>query len=333
MTDPPVTELGHYKLLRLLGQGGMGSVYLAVDRKLGRRVALKRLPTELERHPERRARFEREARAAAALNHPGIVTIFSIEEADAVPFLTMELVEGEPLSDVLTQDGLELARFLELAIQIAEAVSAAHEAGLTHRDLKPQNIMLTDEGRTKILDFGLAKTTAKTAESGFDDLATADHLTTGEGRVLGTVAYMSPEQANGQSVDSRSDIFSLGIVLFEMATGQRPFRGDSNLALMNAIFRDEPLSMSELKPELPDELVQVVNRCLHKQPKERLQTAQELGEALNALRQRLASGESVVTTATATSETVGKLPRLLTSWCAQQLHMRQPVPIAWRPAT
>src|SRR6188474_2683268 len=215
-------RLNHYTIIESLGQGGMGEVYVAEDSKLNRRVALKVLTGLTASDPERRARFEREAKAVAALNHPNIVTIHSVEEADGVPFLTMELVEGRLLSSLITPGGMPLDALLRTGIGISDAIAAAHQKGITHRDLKPANVMITNDGRVKVLDFGLAKL----REAGLD----ADGVTqmpasdlTGEGRIIGTIAYMSPEQAEGKVVDQRSDIFSLGVMLHEMATGERPF--------------------------------------------------------------------------------------------------------------
>ena len=208
----------------------MGEVYAAEDTRLNRRVAVKVLPALLAQDPERRRRFEREAQAVAALNHPNIVTIHSVEEDSGVPFITMELVEGKPLDDTVRTGSLPLDALLRIGIAVSDAMSAAHQRGITHRDLKPGNIMVTSDGRVKVLDFGLAKL----REAELD--AMANEVTrvpsgdlTGEGRIIGTVAYMSPEQAEGKPVDQRSDIFSLGVVLHELATGQKPFKGDTNV--------------------------------------------------------------------------------------------------------
>lgn len=216
--------LAHYKILDKIGSGGMGEVYLAEDTKLDRRIALKVLPPELADSEERRTRFAREAKAIAALNHPNIVTVHSVEEADGVHFITMEYVAGKTLSARLPKHGFSLRQFLDVAIPLVKAVAAAHEHGITHRDLKPDNIVVSAEGRVKVLDFGLAKpgTRAGSAAS-HSDLSTEQM--TREGRILGTVAYMSPEQPEGKNVDARSDVFSLGVTFYEMLTGERPFRG------------------------------------------------------------------------------------------------------------
>lgn len=284
-------QLGHYRIERLLGSGGMGEVYVADDTKLGRRVALKVLSAELAGDPDRRQRFEREARAAAALNHPNIVTIHSVEEADGIPFLTLELIEGQTLADVIPPGGLPLDRVLSLAIPLADAVGAAHERGITHRDLKPANVMVTADGRVKVLDFGLAK--VKEAARAAAEAAMPTAALTGEGRIVGTVMYMAPEQAEGKPVDQRSDVFSLGIILYEMATGRRPFAGDTQMAILSAIMKDNPQPISEVRPGLPRELSKIVSRCLAKDLEDRYQSAKDLRNDLRALKNELTSGEIV----------------------------------------
>ncbi len=245
------TSIGHYHIVESLGKGGMGEVYAAEDTRLGRRVALKVLSPGLAMDADRRERFEREARAVAALNHPNIVTIYSVEEADGVPFLTLELVEGRTLDALIPLGGLPLDRILAYAIPLADAVGAAHQRGITHRDLKPGNVMIGDDGRVKVLDFGLAK--LKESNASLAASLPTQELT-GEGRIVGTVAYMSPEQAEGKPVDPRSDVFSLGVVLFEMATSQRPFKGDTQVSLLSAIIKDTPTSLTDLKADLPRDL-------------------------------------------------------------------------------
>ncbi len=257
-------NLAHYKIVSSLGKGGMGEVYVAEDTKLGRRVALKVLPAEMAADPERRARFEREARAVAALSHPNIVTVHSVEEADGVHFITMELVDGKTLAKMLPKNGFALSELLEIAIPLADAVSSAHRTGITHRDLKPDNIMIDGEGRLRVLDFGLAKLHDP---AGFEDGATeapTAAVETEEGKILGTVAYMSPEQAEGKPVDPRTDVFSLGTILYEMATGERPFRGDTSMSTIGAILKDQPTSVTEINPSLPRHLGRVIRRCLAK---------------------------------------------------------------------
>ena len=291
--------LSHYKVLEKLGSGGMGEVYVAEDTKLSRQVALKVLPPEMA-SSERRMRFEREARAVAALNHPNIVMVFSVEEAEGVHFITMELVRGKTLSELIPQKGLPLNKFFEVAIPLADAVSAAHQKGITHRDLKPDNLMVSDEGRLKILDFGLAKLKQEFAEAGISELPTQSP--TQEGRILGTVAYMSPEQAEGKSVDHRSDIFSIGIILYQMATGERPFKGDTTVSILSSILRDAPASVTEVNPDIPRDLGKIIRRCLTKDPERRYQTAKDVRNELEELKQEVESGEVLEGVPTAKSK-------------------------------
>jgi Tol biopolymer transport system component/predicted Ser/Thr protein kinase len=290
------TTLGQYRIVRLLGRGGMGDVYLADDSRLGRQVALKVLSSALHADAGRRDRFEREARAVAALNHPNIVTLHSIDQAGGTPFLTMEYVEGRPLGDLIPSTGLPLDRLLTLAIPLADAVGAAHHRGILHRDLKPANVMVTPDGRVKVLDFGLAKLQA-------DGGPTADALPTqeltGEGRIVGTVAYMSPEQAEGKPVDQRSDVFSLGVLLYELATGRRPFTGDTSLSVLSAILKDTPRPMAELRVDLPRDFTRIVSRALNKDPEARYQSAKDLRNDLQAVRDDLSSGDLARSSATA----------------------------------
>ena len=282
MPLPKGHRLGVYEIVELLGQGGMGEVYRARDTRLGRDIALKVLPRDLAQDPDRRQRFEREARAAAGVNHPHIVTLHSVEEADTVLFLTMELVEGQSLRQFVTGSGLPLEKLLDLAIPITEAVHAAHRQGIAHRDLKPENVMVTPAGWVKVLDFGLAKLTQTDRnDPGMTQLAT---MVTSEGP-RGTVSYMSPEQAEGKPLDHRTDIFSLGVVLYEMATGSRPFQGDSTASTLSAILRDSPRSLGDIRKELPPNLNRIVQRCLAKDPDRRFQTALDLRNELELLRE------------------------------------------------
>ena len=283
--------LAHYEVVATLGKGGMGEVYVAQDTKLQRRVALKVLPKETAADPERRSRFEREARAVAALSHPNIVTVHSVEEADGVHFITMELVEGRTLSKMLPRNGFPLGELLNIAIPLADAVSSAHRSGITHRDLKPDNIMVDNEGRLRVLDFGLAKLHDPVgSEEGMTQAPTAA-VETEEGKILGTVAYMSPEQAEGKTVDPRSDVFSLGTILHEMATGERPFRGDTKMSTIGSILKDQPASVTERNPSLPRHLGRIVRRCLAKDPDRRYQTALDLRNELEHLKAEIDSGE------------------------------------------
>ncbi|NIW24010.1 MAG: protein kinase, partial [Gammaproteobacteria bacterium] len=282
-------SLAHYQIREKLGEGGMGAVYLALDTRLGRDVALKVLPKELADDPDRRARFEREARAIAALKHPNIVTLYSVEEADGVVFITMEHVEGGTLVNDLEGDGLSLEKFFDLAIPIADALATAHGKGIVHRDIKPANIMRDAAGRVKILDFGLAKM----FDTNFDEartIAVSDESATAEGYILGTVAYMSPEQAEGKPVDARSDVFSLGVVLYEMATGKRPFRGQTNISTISAILKEDPPSVDDLRPVVPRHLGRIIQRCLAKEPDRRYQSALDVRNELEALKQETTSG-------------------------------------------
>ncbi len=273
--------LSHYKVLEQIGEGGMGAVYVAQDQNLGRKVALKMLRGELAGNPDRLERFRREAQAVAALNHPNIVTIHSIEESPEGSFITLELVVGKGLDRLITGDGLSAQRMLEIARPLVRALAAAHDRGITHRDLKPANIMVTGDGTVKILDFGLAKLTS-TADSGeHRDVAT--QTLTQAGTVVGTIPYMSPEQVQGKPVDHRSDIFSLGVILYEMATGVRPFGGETSADVASAILRDVPRSIHDSRPDMPDRFGRIISRCLEKEPEMRYQTAADIQTALSRL--------------------------------------------------
>jgi TolB-like protein len=261
--------LSHYHITAAIGAGGMGEVYRANDTKLGRDVALKVLSAQMAHDPNRLARFQREARSVAALNHPHIVTIFSVEEAEGVHFLTMELVEGQSLERLIPAGGLPVERIVEIASALADALTAAHEKGIVHRDLKPANVMLTDDGRVKVLDFGLAKDVRADKSS---DVV-----------VMGTPTYMSPEQVAGRVLDHRTDIFSLGVILYEMASGRRPFEGASSAELASAILRDTPRPLSELRADLPEELGLLIQRCLEKDPQDRFPSARDLRDALRGV--------------------------------------------------
>lgn len=289
MSLPAGHRIGPYEILAPIGSGGMGEVYRAHDSRLGRDVALKILSPALARDPDRRERFEREARAAAALNHPHIVTIHSVEEIDGVPFLTLELVDGQTLGDLIPAGGLPLDRVLTIGIALADGVGAAHQRGITHRDLKPANVMLTADGRVKVLDFGLAK--VKEDEQLAAAAAMPTTALTGEGRIVGTVAYMSPEQAEGKAVDQRSDVFSLGIILYELASGVRPFAGDTPMSTLSSIIKDTPKPITEVRQGLPRELAKIVNRCLAKDVEDRYQSAKDLRNDLRALKNDLTSGD------------------------------------------
>ncbi len=266
-------KLGHYLIREKLGTGGMGEVYLAEDTKLARSVALKVLPPELASNPGRRERFHREAKAIAALNHPNIVTLHSVEESEAVLFLTLELVEGETLREKIDRGPLPVEQVFELGAQIGEGLSKAHAAGILHRDLKPHNVMVTVDGWAKLLDFGLAKFLAPGA---IDPDAATMARETSPGMTLGTAGYMAPEQALGKEVDARADLFALGVVLYEMATGRSPFRGETLAAFFDSLLHDAPPSPLTANPDLPRDLVRIIERALEKEPSRRYASAGEL---------------------------------------------------------
>ena len=276
-------EIGHYQVLAELGSGGMGAVYLAEDLRLGRRVALKTLSPALASQPRYVERFQREARSAAALSHPNIVTIYGVEEADGVPLISMEFLEGETLARLIPEGGFPLPRLLEIALPLCDAVAAAHQRGIIHRDLKPDNVMITRDGRVKVLDFGIAKPTQDLEETVIEaqDARPAPVLTE-PGKVLGTIPYMSPEQLQALPVDSRTDLFSLGAILYEMATGRRPFQG-SGATLIGAILRDTPPPPRSLQHQLPPRFDAIAARCLEKSLVGRYQTAAELRHDLAGL--------------------------------------------------
>ncbi len=288
MTLPLGTRIGTYEIVSALGAGGMGEVYRAHDTRLGRDVAIKVLSEAMAKDPEALARFTREAHAVAALNHPHIVTIFSIEKAGGVHFMTMELVEGRTLDRMIPTGGVSMAQFFDIAIPLADALSAAHRKHLIHRDLKPLNVMVTDEGRVKVLDFGLARAVDA------DVLRPGDDLTylglTQAGTIVGTMPYMSPEQIEAKPLDHRTDLFSLGIMLYELATGERPFRGDSSPALLSSIMKDHPGPAGERRADVPGEISRLIGRCLEKQPRDRIQTATEILAELRAQRRTWESG-------------------------------------------
>ena len=282
------SRLGSYEVLGSLGSGGMGEVYRAKDGRLSREVALKVLPVEVSSDPESRARFEREARVLATLNHPNIVTVYAVEDFDGRQVIAMELVQGRSLRDLIPADGLPLERVLGLGAQIAAAVAAAHRHGIVHRDLKPANVMVAPQDHVKVLDFGLAK--FREGQSVGADTILPTKEITDQGRIMGTVSYMSPEQAEGRQVDERSDVFSLGVLLYEMASGERPFKGDTSLSVLSAILRDTPRPITEIKPTLPRDLARIVRRCLVKDADERYQSAADVKNDLEDLRQSMLSG-------------------------------------------
>ncbi|MEO8360603.1 MAG: protein kinase [Vicinamibacteria bacterium] len=289
MSLTPGSRLGPYEIVSSLGAGGMGEVYRAHDPRLGRDVALKILPAALSADPDSLARFTREARAVAALNHPNIVTLHSTEESDGVRFMTMELIEGRTLERLIPSTGVSRAQFFDVSMGIAEALSAAHQKNITHRDLKPLNVMLTNSGHVKVLDFGLAQSRSQEANAGVE--ATRELLTQA-GMVVGTAPYMSPEQVEARPLDGRSDIFSLGIVMYQMLTGARPFRGESSQGLMASILRDQPKAIRDFRSDVSEGVIRLIDRCLKKSPVDRIQSAQEVLFELKALRRASESGET-----------------------------------------
>ena len=283
-------SLLHYRIESQLGQGGMGVVYRALDTKLNRPVAIKVLPRDTVADPARKQRFVQEARAASALNHPNIITIHDIDTAEGVDFIVMEYVPGKSLDRVIPRRGLPLGEVLQYAIEIADALAAAHAAGIVHRDLKPGNLMVTDKGHVKILDFGVAKLVERGEASEFAATRTAP-VQTEEGAIVGTAAYMSPEQAEGKPVDARSDVFSFGVVLYEMVTGRRPFQGETRMATLTALMHTEPQPVSEAAEGVPRELERVITNCMRKDRNRRLQHIGDIKIALEGLKADSDSGK------------------------------------------
>ena len=289
--------VGHYRIEAKLGEGGMGVVYRALDTHLDRPVAIKILRADATTNPERRRRFQQEAKAASALNHPNIVHIYDIGLSDSTDYIAMEFVDGRTLDQLIGKTGLVLRDTLKYATQVADALARAHSAGIVHRDLKPANIIVAEDGRVKLLDFGLAKLTETTIDAAVDsEVGTAtmtarEDVQTEEGTIVGTVAYMSPEQAEGKKVDARSDIFSFGSVLYEMVTGRRPFEGANKISTLAAILHKEPPPLAEVAPHLPAELEIIISRCLRKDLDRRAQHAGDIKVALEELREDSASGK------------------------------------------
>ena len=283
--------LSHFEITEMLGEGGMGEVWLARDTRLGRTVALKTLPPARAESEDRRRRFEDEARAASALNHPGIAHIYDVGEADGIHFIAMEHVEGESLDHRMERRPLTTSEIVDLGARLADALAAAHDHGVTHRDIKPSNLMVTPDGRLKILDFGLAK--LQPAIDG-DPEGTVQTMTQ-PGVVMGTVQYMSPEQALGKEADHRSDIFSTGVVLYQMATGRLPFQGSTPTETITEIVKSEPAPIGELSPVSPPELERIIRKCMEKDPGRRYQSTRDLEVDLNNLKRDTESGVAVVT--------------------------------------
>jgi eukaryotic-like serine/threonine-protein kinase len=278
---PKGTRLGDYEVQSLLGSGGMGEVYRARDRRLDREVAIKVLPSDLSSAADRLRRFEQEAKAAAALNHPNILAVFQMGSYEGAPYLVSELLEGLTLREQLGRGALPIRKALDYAIQIAHGLAAAHDKGIVHRDLKPENLFVTKDGRIKILDFGLAKLTERKAES--KRTTPIGDQQTEPGMVMGTVGYMSPEQVRGEPADHRADIFAFGAILYEMLSGKRAFHGTSAVETMGAILKDDPSGFSQIIPAIPTGLQRIVYRCLEKGREPRFQSASDLGFALESL--------------------------------------------------
>src|ERR1019366_770286 len=275
------TRLGPYEIESPLGAGGMGEVYRAKDTRLGREVAIKVLPEALAKDTDRLRRFQQEAQAVAALNHPNILSIHDFGEYEGSPFLVSELLEGQTLRETLEAGPLPVRRAVEYALGIAHGLAAAHDKGIVHRDLKPENVFITKDGRVKVLDFGLAKLVS--AEESHDTVATLATPATLPGTVMGTVGYMSPEQVKGKPSDARSDIFSFGAVLYEMLTGKRAFKRETSAETMTAILREEPPELAETGWQGPLGLQRILSRCLEKSVERRFQSAIDLAFAIESL--------------------------------------------------
>lgn len=314
-------QIGHYRLLETLGSGGMGEVYRAEDHLLHRVVALKVLAPERASQPHSLLRFQREARSVAALNHPNIVTIYSVEESDGLHFLTMELVEGKTLAEIIPPEGMSLRGLLDVAVPLAEALDAAHGRGIVHRDLKPENVMVGREGRVKVLDFGIAKETHDQEATLVEGEAAREERLTRTGLVLGTPAYMAPEQILSRPVDHRADLFAFGVILYEMATGRHPFRGRGASETLAAVLRDAPAPPSSLNPMAPAELDALVASCLEKDASRRIRSAAALRERLQELAAGLSMGSSASRSTAA--------PRRLVSPAKQPRWQRQALLLAF----
>ncbi|HEY1434904.1 MAG TPA: serine/threonine-protein kinase, partial [Thermoanaerobaculia bacterium] len=295
------SRLGPYEILAPIGAGGMGEVYRAKDPRLGRELALKVLPAVFSQDADRLHRFEQEARSASALNHPNIITIHEIGSADGTAFIAMEFVDGTSLRELLAAGPLSTKKLLDVAVQIGEGLAKAHGAGIVHRDLKPENVMISRDGYVKLLDFGLAKLFIAPQEQ-LSGMATFVHQETQPGTVMGTVGYMSPEQASGRAVDFRSDQFALGSILYEMATGKRAFQKDTGAETLTAIIKEEPEPVAQLNPKAPAPFRWIVERCLAKDPEERYASTRDLARDLKSVREHITEAISSVSGATSVAE-------------------------------
>ena len=331
--------LSHYKILEELSRGGMGVVYRAVDVKLDREVALKVLPAELVEDEERKRRFVQEAKAAAALEHPHIGVIYEIDEAEGVTFIAMELIRGDKLGDVIQKERLSVSRALDLGIEVAEGLARAHDKGIVHRDLKPGNIMLTEDGHAKIIDFGLAKL-VEPLTGGRSEAKTVTQRETDPGKIMGTVTYMSPEQARGIKVDHRSDVFSYGIVLYEMLSGKHPFQGATGMDTLHAIMKEPAPPLATLGGEVPEEagseIRRVLDKCLAKEPGERYQTMKDAVVDMRTARRRLESGTFSAVSgvhAPVVESKEGRRPWAILGGVAAVIFLVAAILFFWRPST
>ena len=281
--------VSHYRILGKLGGGGMGVVYEAEDLKLGRHVALKFIPENLAGDPKSLERFEREARAASLLNHPNICTIHGIEDNKGHPFIVMEKLEGESLKQCISGHALGTEKLLDISIQVADALAASHAKGIVHRDIKPANIFLTPDGQVKVLDFGLAKLVHNVGTD--SDGGANDNSLTAVGVIPGTAVYMSPEQARSEDIDFRSDLFSFGVVMYEMSTGKKPFTGKNSLMTLDAVLHDKPVPPGELNPKVPVELEGIIGKAMEKDRKDRYQSATQMKADLQQLKRENESGQ------------------------------------------